>query len=116
MPKTEIAANPREPQLQAPALAPIIEPNTPVPMLLELLRKILMRYTFMLITIPDIVEIATMSTKPSRLPEFRFSTSSGEMNMYSETSDNPTKSPADIATAIIILRGFEKTSLITCSN
>ena len=65
---------------------------------------------------PDIVEIAIISTKPRRFPEFRFNTNSGEMNMYSETIDNPTKSPADITTASMTLTGFEKTILITCSN
>lgn len=62
-PKIEIAKNPSDPQLQAPALAPIIEPNSPVPDFPIPLPNIRIRYMLKLVTILDKIEIVTINVK-----------------------------------------------------
>jgi len=69
VPKADTAANPTGPQLQAPALAPIIDPTKPVPDFFRLSPNSLMRYMLILITSPDRADIKTIKEK-LRIPSF----------------------------------------------
>lgn len=62
-PNMETMANPNEPQLQAPALAPIIEPTNPVPDFLILLPSIRIRYMLRLVTMLDRIDTVMINTK-----------------------------------------------------
>ena len=61
-PKADTAAKPTGPQLQAPVLAPIIDPIKPVPDFFKLLPSRI-RYMLRLITIPESDDIKTISAK-----------------------------------------------------
>jgi len=63
VPKADTAANPTGPQLQAPALAPTIDPTKPVPDFFKLSPSSLMRYMLILITSPDRDDIKTINEK-----------------------------------------------------
>lgn len=62
-PKAETTANPIEPQLQAPAPAPMIEPMNPEPAFLELFRIMRILKILMLITRPDNAATIMISKK-----------------------------------------------------
>lgn len=61
-PKADMIANPIEPQLHAPALAPINEPKNPPPDRLIPFAIKRMRYILRLMTIPD--KAATITINP----------------------------------------------------
>ena len=62
VPNADTAANPTGPQLQAPALVPIIDPRKPVPDFF-MFSPNLIRYMLRLITSPDIEAIRTIKEK-----------------------------------------------------
>ncbi|MBI3639281.1 MAG: hypothetical protein HY223_03100 [Thaumarchaeota archaeon] len=98
-PKVEITANPIEPQLQAPALAPIMEPKIPRVIFLALFLNMRIRKTLALTTIPESAEITIINKNPSKLLWVTCITSIGSKNRYSETMDRPIKSATNIAPA-----------------
>lgn len=63
VPNADTAANPTGPQLQAPVLAPIIDPRKPVPDFFRLSPNNLIRYILRLITSPDREAIRTVKEK-----------------------------------------------------
>jgi len=69
VPKADTAANPTGPQLQAPALAPIIDPRKLVPDFFKLSPRNLIRYTLRLMTSPERAAINTIREK-LRIPSF----------------------------------------------
>ena len=63
VPKIDTMENPIDPQLHAPAPAPMMDPKKPIPDLFKLFFIIRMRYMLKLATIPEIAEIAIIKTK-----------------------------------------------------
>lgn len=67
-PNVEITANPIGPQLQAPAIVPMIEPKIPPPILcFELLSMFILKI-FIGITIDDNAERVTIRINPNSRP------------------------------------------------
>ena len=93
----DIAENPSDPQLHAPALAPIMDPIKPVPDFLKLLLFMRIRYMLKLATIPDNDEIAIISTKSTIACDGTWNTKTGEMKINSETMDKKKNNPANMA-------------------
>ena len=67
-PNVETIANPMEPQLHAPALAPMIEPKKPELDLRKLERIRTSLYILMLMTSPDRAETITINEKLKKSP------------------------------------------------
>ncbi len=96
VPKIDTMENPNDPQLHAPAPAPMTEPMKPIPDFLKLLFVMRIRYMLKLVTIPDNDAIITISTKSVIEFAGTLNTTTGERKMNSETIDRETNNARNI--------------------